>query len=425
MTSDTLHWDTDLAEGFTGLSSAVLALGADHWESLGATFVVDESDPDWPQRVALGSISTPLDEQRRFAILDEGDVTTLLVGGDDERRAMAGLAVLFALAAGGQIDLDHDVLQVGIGDERATRMAPAVAAVEHLVQEVASLRERIRIQNGGLEDRQRASDHGLASTGVGTLEPRLAAQSRESATRPLLVLAFDGVLCDAFEECMMVAWYAHTGAPADKFVSPGLDALPHGVIDRFWRCRPFMRYLRHLLVPIVSTSLPTSHADFAACYDALPHADVERFGAAVERYRSSVRRKHTDAWYARHYMQDDLRDVAAGAYIATARDIASVSQILRHHGFDVEDDHLFGSLRGKTAALREVAHRESRPSSDVVLVDNSIENCILARDAGFSAYRASWGYHADQDAETAVEHGIPTVSVEDLRLRRVAVVAPE
>lgn len=234
-------------------------------------------------------------------------------------------------------------------------------------------------------------------------------------TAALLVFDFDGVLCDSLEECMMVAWYAHTRAEAICFVDPGLAGVPADVIDRFRRCRPFMRHLAHFLVPlVVETGLPTTHADFAARYEALPSADVERFAADADAYRARIRREHAEAWHARHTVESGLRELAAGAYIATARDSASVGHILSAHGFEVDPDRVFGSLRGKVPALRRIALRESRSPAEVVLVDDSIENCIAARQVGFAAYWAEWGYHADDDAETARRYGIAGVSVDGL-----------
>ena len=105
-----------------GLSTAVLALDAAHWEALGARFSTDTSDPDWPQRIASGSIGTP------FMIVDEDGVTTLLVGGSDGRdRTERGLGVLLKLALRGFIDME-DILQAGIGDPRIGAELPTRAA---------------------------------------------------------------------------------------------------------------------------------------------------------------------------------------------------------------------------------------------------------------------------------------------------------
>jgi phosphoglycolate phosphatase-like HAD superfamily hydrolase len=236
--------------------------------------------------------------------------------------------------------------------------------------------------------------------------------------RPVLVFDFDGVLCDSLEECMMVAWYAHTNAAVSEFVDPGLAGVPHAVVERFERCRPFMRHLLHLLVPLVEADPPATRSEFAARFEAIGSREAEAFARAAERYRAALRRDHPERWCARHGVERRLDVLVRGAYIATARDTASVGHILRAHGMEIHDDHVFGSLRSKPPALDAIATREARRPSEVILVDDSIENCIAARDAGFATHWASWGYHAPEDAETARRWRIPVLTVEALLQQR-------
>lgn len=238
---------------------------------------------------------------------------------------------------------------------------------------------------------------------------------------PLLVFDFDGVLCDSLAECMTVAWYAHAGEPLARFVTPGLDGVPHEVRQRFEGCRPFMRHLGHFYVPLVERAPPaTTHAEFQARFDALAGDDAERFVRAAEAYRAGLRAEHASAWHACHAVELRLGALVSDAYIATARDSDSVAQILGGQGIAIAPDRIFGSLRDKTRALAVIAERESRAPRDVVLVDDSIENCMAARASGFAAYWASWGYHADADATTAAGHGIPAATVEALLQARCA-----
>ena len=212
----------------------------------------------------------------------------------------------------------------------------------------------------------------------------------------------------------MVAWYAHSGAAVSDFVYPGLGGVPAPVAERFARCRPFMRHLLHLLVPIIEPDPPCTHASFAARYEAIPAREAEAFGRAAERYRAELRRDHRDSWCQRHIVERRLAQLLRGAYIATARDTGSVNQILRAHGMAIHDDHVFGSLRSKPPALAAIASRELRNRADVMLVDDSIENCISACDEGFAARWASWAYHAPTDTETARRCGIPALTVDAL-----------
>lgn len=234
------------------------------------------------------------------------------------------------------------------------------------------------------------------------------------APPPVLVFDFDGVLCDSLDECMMVAWYAHDGKAVRWFLDPGLKGVPKDIIERIQGCRPFMRHLAHFLVPLVEHDLPSSHAEFAATFDTLPSEDIERFASAAEGFRAELREKHPEPWHARHTVEARLGDLVRDGYIATARDRHSVGQILVAHGIEVPEQRIFGSLRHKTDALNEIAERESLEPLDIVLVDDSIENCVAARRSGFAAYWACWGYHADGDAKTARDHGIPVVTVEAL-----------
>lgn len=236
--------------------------------------------------------------------------------------------------------------------------------------------------------------------------------------RGVLVLDFDGVLCDSIEECTLVAHIAHEGLPARAFVAPGLAGVPPDVVERFRRCRPFMRHLGHFLVALVETRPPRDHAAFSARYERIPAAQTQTFVDTATAIRAEVRRDHFEQWLARHRIVPALAALAEGAYIATARDASSVRQILGAHGLILDDARTFHSVRDKTQALASIASLESVRASDVRLVDDNIENCLAARAAGFGTAWAAWGYHAPGDAEIAREQGIQSLTIDDLSAAR-------
>lgn len=230
----------------------------------------------------------------------------------------------------------------------------------------------------------------------------------------VLVLDFDGVLCDALDECTLVAHLVHAGlAPAD-FADPGLAGIPAAVIEHVRRCRPFMRHLGHFIVPLVTTVPPPDRAAFAAQFARIPRAQVEAFIDAATTFRAAVRRDHEAQWLEHHHVKGRVAARANGAYIATARDAESVWQILRSHGARPNAARIFPSLRDKTGALEVIASLESVTAADVRFVDDSIENCLAATAAGYTAEWASWGHHAPGDAEIAHEHGIRSLTIDDL-----------
>jgi hypothetical protein len=77
---------------------------------------------------------------------------------------------------------------------------------------------------------------------------------------------------------------------------------------------------------------------------------------------------------------------------------------------------IFDELSEKTAALGEIAERESLAPADVWLLDDSIDNCLAVQAAGFGAGWASWGCGDPGDEAIALAHGIPVMGLDDLRV---------
>jgi phosphoglycolate phosphatase-like HAD superfamily hydrolase len=231
----------------------------------------------------------------------------------------------------------------------------------------------------------------------------------------VLALDFDGVICDSLEEGLLISWNAHTRAPVQAFVEPGLAGVPPDVTARFTGCRPFARHLGHWLVPFTISSVPASHEEFTARYDELPGQTIKTFTAAAARYRAAVRRTYPDQWLSRHVVQPELGEVLTGAYIVTARDSESVRRILGAHDVAIDGARIFGSSTDKPSALRTIAIREAVAPADVTLVDDNIENCLAAQAGGYGAWWATWGYNAPADHARAISHGIRAISIGALR----------
>jgi phosphoglycolate phosphatase-like HAD superfamily hydrolase len=244
---------------------------------------------------------------------------------------------------------------------------------------------------------------------------RLPCTSDSTTRTRVLALDFDGVICDSLEEGLLISWNAHTRAPLQAFVEPGLAGVPAGVTDRFTGCRPFTRHLGHWLVPFTISSVPDSHAEFAARYDELSGQTIETFTTAATRYRAAVRRTYPERWLSHHVVQPGLADVLTSAYIVTARDSESVSRILDANDMGVDGPRIFGSSTDKRDALKAIAISEGVRPAEVTLVDDSIENCLAAQARGYGAWWATWGYSTPADRGLAVAHGVPAISIGALR----------
>ncbi len=228
-----------------------------------------------------------------------------------------------------------------------------------------------------------------------------------------LVLDFDGVLCDSATECLHIAWGAYNGFGVEAFgADAGTYAVPADVAERYWRTRPSMRHLAHFIVPLLDGPEPADRAAFAERFASLPAATTAAFTWAAREYREAVRAHRRDAWLALHGVWPEIAALAEGAYIATARDRGSVCEILAAHGVRADPSRIYDELSEKTGALAEIAAREALDRSDVWLLDDSVDNCRMAKDAGFGAGWASWGCSDPGDEAIAVAEGIPVIGLE-------------
>ena len=101
----------------------------------------------------------------------------------------------------------------------------------------------------------------------------------------VLVLDFDGLICDGLKECVLVTWNGHYKKDASLFSDQGLEAIPSVFIERFLECRNFSKHLGHFLVPLVDQTTPFPDQDaFNSVYSSIEPAIVNEFMEKVSAY---------------------------------------------------------------------------------------------------------------------------------------------
>lgn len=237
---------------------------------------------------------------------------------------------------------------------------------------------------------------------------------------PAVVLDFDGVVCDGSTECALVTWYGHFNRPVEEFSTIGLPHVPATFLQRFRDLRGYARHLDHFLVPLLGgvEELP-SQREFDVMFAAIPESIREGFRTRVDAYRAAVRRTYREEWLAHHSIYpgigDGLRALEGDWYIVTAKDTASVLEVLAQRQIRLDPSRIYGEQTDKRAALREIGDLES--SRTVVFVDDSHANVVAARADGVAAYWANWGFHNPEQAAAAQRSQTPTLTLEMLGRR--------
>ena len=234
-----------------------------------------------------------------------------------------------------------------------------------------------------------------------------------------LALDFDGVICDGFNECVLVTWYGPRAGTLADFGASGLSAIPPAFVRRFLHCRAFAKHLGHFYVSLLDgIDDVRTQADFEALYASANPLDVESFVVRVNEYRALVRNHLPDSWLSQQGLypgvRDFLRQTRLPLYVVTAKDAASVTQILEHAGVRLDAGRIFGELRDKRAALAQICSAEQITPAALGVVDDNVLNALAAQRAGFRAYWALWGYRAPDHAAIADENHLPRLLLDQL-----------
>jgi phosphoglycolate phosphatase-like HAD superfamily hydrolase len=236
--------------------------------------------------------------------------------------------------------------------------------------------------------------------------------------RKLLLVDFDGVLCDSSTECLLVAWNAFLGRDTISQGIVGLESIPPGVAARFRHCRGFAKHVGHFIVPLWDTSnCLTTQDEFDAIYRTVPPSTLDGFARRVKSYRRTFRLQRTSEWLGHQGLYPGVRELlmepTIPTFIVTAKDADSVVSVLEHHGVGFERQRIFGDLTDKIATFDHLESCEAIPKADMWYIDDRLLNVIDGKRAGVRALWATWGYQTPGDDAAARQSGVLGLSLRD------------
>lgn len=234
----------------------------------------------------------------------------------------------------------------------------------------------------------------------------------------VLALDFDGLICDALNECILVTWNGHYDKSLDDFSSEGLAAIPEWFIQRFTECRNFAKHLGHFAVSIlVRDTVIRTQQQFEEIYRSLAPTEVETFVTKVNDYRANAASQRQANWLAHHTLYPGVQEFLASLempfYIVSAKDRDSILRILANAWIHLQPHQVFGEKRNKLQALETIQKLESVTAKDICFIDDNVMNVIEAHQAGYSTYWADWGYSVPEHAELAKLHGVTELSLKE------------
>jgi phosphoglycolate phosphatase-like HAD superfamily hydrolase len=231
----------------------------------------------------------------------------------------------------------------------------------------------------------------------------------------LLVLDFDGVVCDALLECAAVS--AVGGQPDGPLPSldEALGMLTHDYVTAFASIRPYCRTLDDFMVTNVITQPVTSRVDFDAAREACDEAQVRRQACRAQRARDLWRGADPQRWLELHTPYSGVRRLVRAAdgrvVIVSAKDAASVWALLQHFGLAEDVHDVVGDCTDKASAVDRLV----ATSGPALFLDDNLAN-VLAVDAltDVRSVWATWGYHSAEDVVLAATRHVTSLSLDEL-----------
>jgi phosphoglycolate phosphatase-like HAD superfamily hydrolase len=238
-------------------------------------------------------------------------------------------------------------------------------------------------------------------------------------TKPRLVLDFDGVICDALEECALVTWLGAHPPQRDRPVSTYLPVMPRGFRERFRTVREHSRVLAHFVVAHrpMSAHIATN-ARFRILFGAIADEYVRDFVVGATAARTRCRVEEAGTWLGMHTLYPGiaqlLRAHAEAVAVVTAKDADSVRAILEYHGLGDTVGEVFGETASKADAIRELCARHRLRPEQLIFVDDNLGNALQVAATGAKVRWATWGYNTAEDRALAARERVDQLSLADL-----------
>jgi phosphoglycolate phosphatase-like HAD superfamily hydrolase len=244
-----------------------------------------------------------------------------------------------------------------------------------------------------------------------------------SGRRPILLLDFDGVICDSTEECAVAAWnawLAHRGR--DGFVRDAAE-VPEPYLGTLRRLRKFVRTAGEYYVPLTAAE-SGREVEGRREFDRLSRRDRRQVSAFAERVfaaRARLRREDEAHWIDLHRLYPGIAAQVRRVwpqlepFLVTGKDRETVTVFFRRFGVELPGERIYDRDAGhdKLGVARRIAGRLGRGLAEMTALDDNVHHLLPLKRAGCRVLMAEWGYHTEEDLRLAEEQGVRRVGLED------------
>ena len=218
-------------------------------------------------------------------------------------------------------------------------------------------------------------------------------------TRPLLVLDFDGVMCDSVEECFVSSWTAYH----ELFRGlPGSEA-PVEARARFRAMRPFIRSGEDFVLVqeiLDRGEIVDSQAEFDRAWQRPGIPSPRVFKELFYQARSSLMGRDRQAWLAMNPIHPHVASAISRLspvvkfFILSTKKPHFVRETLAANGIHVPPERvLYSEGEPKLSMIEKLLQsQDDVPDGRALFVEDQIDAIRGNTNPRIQVYLASWGY---------------------------------
>lgn len=244
--------------------------------------------------------------------------------------------------------------------------------------------------------------------------------------KSILVLDFDGVVCDSTDECLVTSWNAWEAFHNKKNFRTKIQEFSSIEISQFRPLRYYVRgageyYILRRAIAEKKVNAINNFEDFN-CLGKNWKEEIKEFKGFMFASREKLRKISLEDWVNLHFTYKDVLKIIKSSiekgniYIATLKDIESVKHILEKENIFFPEEKIFhqGIINNKLDALRRIQHLEKVEKSEILFFDDVANHLLGPFKSGFQSFQTTWGNVPKDYIMLSKDAGIPLAKLEDL-----------
>lgn len=231
----------------------------------------------------------------------------------------------------------------------------------------------------------------------------------------LLILDFDGVICNSIYECWCTATESYNIFVKRKSDSYTISETDEGIKKLFFKYRFCVRPPGEFLV-LLGLIKEYGRVDAIKFVERKESQSLEirKFGELFFRIRDKNRKDHLTQWLQLHTPSVDFLEfwkkwgTDKKIYIATNKDLESVMLLFSEWEISIRKEMIFSKeiSDDKRYLITSILNNEKIQPEDAFFVDDHIYTLIEARPLGIKVGLALWGYTYPKSVELSTQNGI-------------------